>query len=400
MKSDSRDLFAVRFSDMLRKLKKRENVDDRDLFEKLKGYINDKGKKGITRGAISQIASGKARPSSGLVKELARILNEPEEKLLCVAGYPPSTVRDLLSENPELYYVLIGKDSNIIRIGVAEILWAAPIFAVPHLNYDEKVNTQFECKLYETGQEAIKALLDGQVQFATVTRAAIEKLKGHKGTAEIYYVLDFFTSRSGSLYSLYKLRNAKQHKAFAYISGSVMEDVAKEYMKKNDQISVIGASGVTEISERIIRNEIQGFFGWPPLDDKVTREIKARLEIDGTTPGQIAKASSFAQEDIPMLSDLIPSLYLVSTNNVISDIGAAKLTDLVSRILDAREQLNGAPNRRDFIASILSNYMDYLSDKTKDKLKMAVFDANIEADAFKFMIAERGHWATTSQWLR
>lgn len=389
-------IWRKNFGDKLRDLMRDKGISDK----KLESEFKERGHK-FSYTYINRIGNGRIDASEKFVKAVAEFFEESEKELLCIAGLPPYDVLGALSSAPHKFLSLI-EETLAIKIGVVEILWAAHIFAVPKENLDWVGYTQFECVPFETGREALSSLLDDKVQFATVTKAAIEHTKGKD---DIFPILDFLTSRFGSLYYLYKVPDSKKIKRksikYGFLTKSVLVDVATQYItslsKAAGNIQLIEIDTLEELIDALANESVQGFFGWPPLNDKVTSKLREKAQ-NGLADNLFASETfEFDEEDINPPPALVPTLYLVTTHSFVKREGSAVMTDLVSRIIKSRTKISNIDNNDDYIWAVLKEYMPYLSEKTKEKLFDFSFDANIESEAFKLMVSDRSHWATTSQ---
>lgn len=330
------------------------------------------------------------RASDELIKALHYYLGIDEEELRLVAGRPSIRVLRQMAANPKELLRQLSIRDNHFKIGVAEFIGAAHIYAIHNIQRPISKNS-YECQAYETGQEALEQMLAGNVHFATVTKRVLDnkQKEDSKIYSKIVRVLDFITMR-GDLYALYETKEAlqKTDKSYAFLEGSAGADAAQEYIDDHKvlRITLKPLKSTGEITEAIVGRDIQGFFGWSPLDQKVNWQIK-RKNLRQSTQSRLLVTEKARIEAGP---DRGPILYLVATADFLATHDPSIVRDLVLRIVVAREELNKKDAGYNFV-EIFKPYMQYIEYVPNESLHLLKFDANISSVGLEYMLRDLTH---------
>lgn len=333
----------------------------------------------LTHQSVNKIINGKLRATPDKIKILATKLKIHEESLRVIAGRPSLRFIQSFQKSPDEVIHKIMAKIELYKIGIAEVLLGAHVFWAPSILLEPESVCKFEVQTYETGREALKELIDGRVQFATVTEAVLEFAAIKED--EYVKILFFTVPQQVDFYSVYAIPSKKRRIKLAYLKGTASQRAASKFKTSKYQIEKTAKDSVKQIAEAISKSEIDGFFGWSPLHHKVNYELKKL----GKAGKQVIK-----RPELKLASSFDQRLYLVAKQEYLKKHPLV-LRELIQAIILAREQLNHILEKSpkiEKIKRVLVEKMPYLKDlDIEDEVRNLRFDSNIKSDAFKYLFA-------------
>lgn len=325
--------FLERFGKHIAELRSKHHLTLDSFMQKLReesGFSDEDCHYPRTRQLLNDIEAGARQTvQSDFIRDVAKVFNQNEHWLMCLAGKPPSQVLEKLVAQPEKYLYPLLDDP--IRIGIPKILQAAHVVSATQ----QKGFVDFDVTLYDRGRDALGALIKDDVKFCVTTTSARQFLLDNKANQgqKIIELVELKAPHQAGIYYLYATDVQESPRRLAYLGYSIGKDLADGYPKAmKEKVKFVQADALTDVVEMIYRREISGFIGWPPQDIEVMYHLAMKSGV-AFIPQEF-RLQSQNLDQVMRHKNLKRNLVLMTTDKVI-DQRPTLLVELIDNLIKA-----------------------------------------------------------------